>query len=161
MISHDRLLSLLDYNPGTGIFTWRVSRGQAKSGDVAGHALGEHYHQITLDYVPYSSHRLAVFYVTGEWPSLVDHKQYGEGQDAFSNLRIATPQQNRWNSPPKVGHSKWKGVTFDKGRKKCWKMAFKLPSGEIIQRRYEDEREAAEEYMFLALEHHGEFARFD
>lgn len=161
MITHQRLTELLHYSPETGIFTWLVSRGQAKAGDIAGASLGERYHQITLDYVPYSSHRLAIFYVTGEWPLVVDHKSYGEASDAISNLRVATFQQNRWNSPPKNGHSKWKGVTFDGGRKKCWKMAFQMPNGLRIQRRYEDEREAAEEYMFLAIEHHGEFVRLE
>jgi len=162
MITHQRLLDLLAYDPETGVFTWRVNRGGMRAGQEAGCALGDRYCQIMLDYKHYSAHRLSVFYTTGKWPdAVVDHITYGENSDAVSNLRSATWQQNRWNTPPKIGHSKWKGVTYDKGRTKCWKITFKLPSGPIIQKRFADEREAAEEYMFLALEHHGEFVRLE
>lgn len=160
MLTLERLKELLSYDAATGEFRWKVRRGKMLAGSIAGTQYGTRYRQITIDWVPYSSHVLAWFYSTGEWPEgVIDHKAYGENADAKDNLRLATWQQNRWNSPPKIGHSKWKGVTFDKGREKCWKMAFKMPDGTKIQRRFSDEREAAEEYMFLALEHHGEFAR--
>lgn len=160
MITHARLLELLHYDPETGIFTWRVQRKHSKmrAGDVAGSNLGDLYRQITIDMEQYSVHRLAWFYVHGVWPTEdIDHRT--DRANSIDNLREASSQQNRWNTRPKIGHSKWKGVTFDKGRRKCWKMAFKFPDGRIIQKRYEDEREAAEEWMFLALEHHGDFVR--
>lgn len=161
MISHDRLKSLLDYDPTTGIFTWRVRRGRMLPGQRAGAPVGRHYWQIMIDGKQYSTHRLAWLYENGSWPDgIIDHKNYYEG-DKIGNLRQATYAQNRYNSPPKVGHSKWKGVTYDKGRHKCWKMSFKFPDGTVYQKRYENEKEAAEDYMFLALEHHGEFARFE
>lgn len=162
MLTHSRLLELLSYDPETGEFRWKVDKGGIRAGSIAGCKLGDHYRQIAIDGEKYSSHRLAWFYMTAEWPKFdVDHKEHSEG-DKFSNLRSATDKQNRYNTAPKMdGHSKWKGVTFDKGRKKCWKMKFVKPDGTHIQHRYEDEREAAEEYMFLALEHHGEFVRFE
>jgi hypothetical protein len=163
MITHERLLSLLSYDEETGIFRWCVSRGQARAGDEAGVMLDAGYIQIMIDYEHYSAHQLAWFYVSGEWPDRdVDHKDTVKNHNAIANLRLATEQQNRYNTPKLPGtSSKWKGVTYDPGRKKCWKMSFKMPDGARLQRRYEDEREAAEEYMFLALEHHGECARFD
>jgi len=160
MISHTRLLEILDYDPKTGIFRWKISAGRAKAGSVAGTRLANGYWHVMIDYKYHSSHRLAWFYVTRAWPKdAIDHKNGNQGDNSFENLREATRAQNRWNTAGKAGHSKWKGVTYDAGRKKCWKMAFVIPNGVRIQKRFENEREAAEEWMFLALEHHGEFAR--
>lgn len=163
MITHSRLLELMVYNPETGEFSWRVNRKGCAAGSKAGSLLTNGYLQIMIDGVKYSGQRLALFYVNGIWPKhTADHKSGNRSENSLQNLREATRKQNRYNTPPKPGcHSKWKGVTYDAGRKKCWKMAFKLPDGGKIQKRFEDEREAAEEYMFLALEHHGEFARFE
>lgn len=162
MITHARLLELLHYDPETGIFTWAIdSFGKIKKGQVAGTKIGKNYRQIMIDGEKYTSHRLAWFYAYGRWPTAnIDHKRHSDG-DRLSNLREASVKQNSYNMKPKPGHSLWKGVTYDPHGRKCWKMAFKMPSGERIQRRFEDEREAAEKYMFLALEHHGEFARFE
>ena len=39
MLTADRLRKLLTYNPGTGIFRWKVDRNNRRSeGDIAGHA---------------------------------------------------------------------------------------------------------------------------
>lgn len=163
MITHERLLELLHYDPETGVFTRKSARGGGKAGDAAGVLLSNGYIQIMIDYQKYGAHQLAWFYVHGEWPNRdVDHKDTVKNNNSIANLRLATARQNRYNTAKRQGtSSKWKGVAYDPGRKKCWKMSFRLPDGGVIQRRYEDEREAAEEYMFLALEHHGEFARFD
>lgn len=159
MIEHARLLDVMNYDAAAGVFTWKVNNGKARAGKTAGYA-NNGYWKITIDYEVYTGHVLAWFYVYGVWPSKdIDHRDTDGLNNAIDNLREATPTQNRWNTAPKLGHSKWKGVTYDKGRKKCWKMGFKMPDGAQIQKRFEDEREAAEEYMFLALEHHGEFAR--
>lgn len=168
MITHARLLELLHYNPDTGVFTWRQNRGgKIKSGDAAG-CINGGYMQIMVDYKHYASHRLAWFYVNGEWPiGDIDHEDLDGFNNKIKNLREATIQQNGQNkrNMAKIGRtSKWKGVCYDAGRNgnrvKCWKMYIKIPSGRIIQRNYEDEHEAAEEYMFLAIQHHGDFARY-
>lgn len=168
MISHDRLLELLDYNGLTGVFVWRQARGgKVKPGDLAGCDNGG-YVQIMVDYHRYAAHRLAWFFVYGVWPTIdIDHIDLNKSNNAISNLREATTSQNGQNKRRRAKLSRtseWKGVCYDPGRhgtrKKCWKMSIKVQSGKIIQKNYEQEREAAEEYMFLAIEHHGEFARF-
>ena len=128
-------------------------------GSTAGTALSSGYVQIMVDGEKYLAHRLAWFYETGLWPNeQIDHQNTDKSDNAFSNLRLASAGQNRWNTKGKSGLSVWKGVTYDPGRKKAWKLSFRIPNGRVIQARFLHEKEAAEEWMFLALAHHGEFA---
>lgn len=163
MITHAELLEILDYDPDTGIFVWKRSRynGLPKVGAEAGNYQADGYVRIQIKDDKFLAHRLAWFYMTGEWPKAVIDHIHGKS-NAFRNLREATARQNIWNTAGrKNGTSKWKGVSYDPSpyRKQHWRISFRMPHGKQIIKRFHDEREAAEEYMFLALEHHGEFAR--
>ena len=59
----------------TGIFAWRVRRGDGKRvpGDIAGGPISGGYRGICIDYHLYSAHRLAWLYQTGKWPTEIDH----------------------------------------------------------------------------------------
>ena len=53
----------------------------------------------------HSAHVLAVFYMTGVWPTeLVDHKDNDTTNNRWLNLRQATPSQNAANSGPRVNN---------------------------------------------------------
>lgn len=75
ILTHARLRELLDYNAETGVFTWRVSRqGHCKAGSAAGARRHDGYIRICVDQRRVWGHRLAWFYVHGEWPSQqIDH----------------------------------------------------------------------------------------
>ena len=99
MLTHERLLQLLTYDPVTGVFRWRYSRRGCSAGAVAGRVKPDGYRQIMLDSRAYYAQRLALFYVTGEWPEReVDHKDGCRDNNAWSNLRDATRRQNMWNT---------------------------------------------------------------
>ena len=68
MLTQKRLKELLDYDPDTGIFTWKVSIGGRTKGTKAGglHASGMYI--IRIDRKIYSAGRLAYLFMTGEWP---------------------------------------------------------------------------------------------
>lgn len=80
-LTHERLTELLSYDPMTGVFTWlkstspRVAVG-ARAGVVAGN--GRRY--IALDGEKFMAHRLAWFFIHGEWPE-GDVKQLNDDFD--------------------------------------------------------------------------------
>ena len=84
MLTQKRLKELLNYNPDTGIFTWRVDRrGGAEKGDRAG-SFDEKGNRraIRIDKKNYPETRLAVLYMTGEWP---DYNIYHMNGLAYDN----------------------------------------------------------------------------
>jgi hypothetical protein len=115
-IGADRLREILDYDKGTGLFTWRVkTSNRAVVGKVAGAVTKHGYIQIQIDGKIYLAHRLAWLHVHGEWPShQVDHIDQVRGNNAISNLRPATATQNAYNSAARPSRSGIKGVSWSK-----------------------------------------------
>lgn len=67
-VSQARLKEMLDYNPGTGVFTWRsTGKGRpARKGGVAGTLAPHGYLKIKIDQAQHYAHRLAWLYIFGE-----------------------------------------------------------------------------------------------
>lgn len=101
-ILHEELLAVLSYSPETGIFTWKENRGSsAKINEVAGCTQSEEhpYTIITIGRKQYYAHRLAWFYVYGEWPSdLIDHIDRNPRNNSIANLRDVGHRENKLNS---------------------------------------------------------------
>ena len=98
MIALDELKSVLLYEEETGRFIWLETRGKARKGGVAGtpHICG--YVHIGIKKHNYLAHRLAVFYMTGEWPKYdVDHINGIRTDNRWANLRPASRSQNMQN----------------------------------------------------------------
>lgn len=96
---------LLHYNPDTGVFTWRVRRGNKLPGSRAG-AYEMGYQRIRVGRKHYRAARLAFVIMEGEWPSeWIDHMDRNPGNDRWNNLRPATPSQNARNRSPRKGVS--------------------------------------------------------
>lgn len=98
-LTADRLRYLFDYDPDTGVFTRRVTvTHNARAGDVAGSPTSAGYLSIWVDGKAYLAHRLAVLYMTGEWPkSEVDHRDTNRRNNRWNNLRDATGIENATN----------------------------------------------------------------
>ena len=105
-LTRKRLRELLRYSPTTGIFTWRVDRVRNKvlAGMRAGCVNAEGYMVICIDRKIYTEHRLAWFYVHGEWPGQLDHENDKKGDNRYDNLREATQSQNN-HARPKPRHN--------------------------------------------------------
>jgi len=118
MLTQARLKELLSYDPVTGLFTWRVNRrGHVVAGQRAGCDNGPNgYRVLKVAGRVYLEHRLAWFYVTGEWPERdVDHVNGNRKENSFLNLRPATRKQNLENQKLRIDNtSGHRGVTLDK-----------------------------------------------
>lgn len=110
MITQERLKELLDYDPESGIFTWKKTRKgvftwkKTRKGVSAGSMAGRHTHSgyiiIKLDQKAYRAHRLAWLYVHGSFPEAeIDHINRCKDDNRIANLRAATRSENLQNRP--------------------------------------------------------------
>ena len=120
MLTQEHLKSILDYNLGTGIFTWKVNKSnRCKIGNVAGWS-NDGYVAIEINNKQYKAHRLAWLYVNGETPqNLIDHIDGNRSNNKISNLRESTYQTNSENyKTPKTNKSGVKNVSWYKNLNK-------------------------------------------
>jgi hypothetical protein len=90
---------LFDYDPETGLLTWRVDRPQRiKAGMIAGSMHKAGYIRVKVHGKSYGVHRVIFLWVTGRWPKVdVDHEDLNKANNRWKNLREATLAQNRYN----------------------------------------------------------------
>lgn len=161
MIRLEELRELLSYDPDTGIFRWLKSiNNRVKIGDIPKSTAGKGYYAVQIYGCRYYLHRLAMFYVSGEWPpNDVDHINGDIKDNRISNLRHATRAENLKNSKPhKDSQTGFKGVSFDRQRGDY--MARVCINGKTKNLgRFKTANEAAVAYQSAAKERHGEFFR--
>jgi hypothetical protein len=158
----NRLRQLLEYSPDDGVFVWLVNRrGRfARVGEVAG-KLNEHgYIRIGIDGRIYLAHRLAWFFVHGEWPHRgLDHANGNAADNRISNLRLATTAQNIQNSRARVPHG-LKGAYYKpRYKKKPWIAQIKYDKKSHHLGSFATAKEANAAYLAAATEAFGAFAR--
>lgn len=119
VLTLERVRELLLYNQETGQFTWRVSRGGAKAGDLAGPAGSARrgYLRVHIDGRSYTLHRVVWLYVKGEVPAgEIDHIDGDKLNNRIANLRVVDRTKNQQNlrGAHKDNGTGFLGVSFNK-----------------------------------------------
>ncbi len=161
MISQEYLKSILDYNPNTGIFTWKVNKsfsGKSRAGKQTGYKDKNGYMYIRIDYKLYRSHRLAWLYMYGEFTGEIDHIDNNPSNNAINNLRLCTSSQNKCNMRLRSDStSKVKGLHWYKAYKK-WQVNITINKKTKCLGYFEDFFEACCTIYSARNKLHGEFA---
>ena len=91
LLTAARLREVLNFDPETGIFTWRFKPNRCiRIGDVAGGKQIQGYWKISVDRRAYFAHRLAWLYIHGTWPvDQIDHIDCQKDNNRIANLREA------------------------------------------------------------------------
>lgn len=86
-LTAEHLRALLEYEPATGVFRWRVRAGKnVHAGWVAG-SISEGYRIITAGGNRYRAGRLAWLFVTGNWPrGQLEHRNGDKDDTRIENL---------------------------------------------------------------------------
>lgn len=124
----ERVRELLDYDPQSGVFIWKVFRGGSapQVGEVAGAAKPNGHILIGVDGVRFQAHRLAWLHYYGRWPTgVVDHINGNGGDNRIENLRETNQAFNALNQKRKsTATNKYCGVTYVARRNK-WRARFR------------------------------------
>lgn len=157
-ISLIRLKELLEYNPYTGIFTWKIARSnQILAGTIAGTTHLKGYSIIEVEGIQYKASILAWFYFYGQWPhKIVDHKDRDNSNDRITNLRLASKEENTANTKLyRNNKSGFRGVSYAPGGK--WKAYIRINGRPKHLGVFDTPEEASEAYTTAAKEIYGDF----
>ena len=153
---------MLDYDPATGVFRWRVSNSNRVTvGSKAGCLCKRHgYIVIGVNGQVLGAHRLAWLWMTGEMPSgLVDHVNGNRQENRWDNLRLASQSDNLCNrGKQKNNTSGFKGVNR---HSQSGKWEARITKNKVTKRLglFDSAIDAANAYCRAASAVHGEFAR--
>lgn len=160
-LTHEQVLSQVSYDPETGEFRRLVNRPHSPVGSDAATKIDTHgYHVVRLLGQEVRAHRLAWFYMTGEWPKNdIDHRDTVRSNNRWSNLRSATRRQNLANSKiSSANTSGSKGVSLYKATGR-WQAYINRAGKREHLGFFTTRDEAALAYAQAANEEFGEFAR--
>lgn len=162
-LTHEYLRQVIDYNPETGEFKWKITQGKAKYGNDAfcfmfqnGEKAVCHTRILSKNYTTF---RLIVFWMTGYMPSpnrdvmSIDNNIMNM---KWNNIRVGARSDVRIKART-YGLCAMKGVYWNKAVKK-YVAQIKINGKQKYLGLFKTEHEAHEAYMKAARKHYGELA---
>lgn len=167
------LVECFDYDAESGVLTWRArplhhfknSLGMnvfnsVYAGAEAGHINSKGYFNVEINRRSYKCHRVIWKLIAGTDPDEgLDHKDTNKQNNAWTNLREATRQENEFNQPLRKSNTTgYKGVSYHRATKR-----FQASVREHGKKKHLGLFETAElahaAYCATAQRVHGEFFR--
>ena len=153
---------ILHYEPNNGLFTWilkQTPKSRIRTGEIAGSLNSHGYLRIRIDRHEYLSHRLAWFYIYGNWPEeQIDHINRNRTDNRILNLRSASHSENQQNkSIQKNNKSGAKGVYWNKKDHK-WMVRIAVNGRRYFIGLFDHKDDAENAYLEAAIVHHQEFS---
>jgi hypothetical protein len=148
---------MLDYNPDTGILTWKVNHYGRIQGEVAGQIDQYGYRVVHLKNVGWRACRLIWKLYTGQDPGAreIDHINRLPNDDRWDNLRLAKRWQQTVNAQTKIGVSGVRGVI--KSRLK-WCAVIHFNGNYLNLGTFDTIEQAAEARKLAEETYHGNFS---
>ncbi len=124
-ITQKELKRLLDYDPSTGILTWKISNScRVGKGDIAGSRNDEQYIVVKVNCIAYRAHRIIWRWFYGVWPNgEIDHINHIRYDNRIVNLRDVIHRENGRNKTRHSNNTSGStGVVYRNGKniKKRW-----------------------------------------
>jgi hypothetical protein len=150
------LWELFDYKPLTGELFYREHAQKRFSWKRAGGKDAKGYERVKIKDSFFKTQRLIWAWVTSNDPGTlnVDHINGDAADNCWSNLRLATDQQNAANRPGR-GYR----YLYREGRTKNWLVVFVHKGKTVLGKYYLTEAEAAKAAIELKKECLGEWRR--
>lgn len=137
-LTHEELARILDYDPETGVFRWKVSGGRQKIGNVAG-CKNKNANRTRIKGKSYLLRRLAWFYSYKQWPERnLFTKELGQFNDSIKNIGMLPKKPKTLTHEylkecidynPETGEWKWK---ITEGKANFGAFAYKSGNRAII-----------------------------
>lgn len=150
MLTQALVRELFDYDPETGHLMSR------RLGRRVGSVNGQGRRFITALGSKVSEHRVIWLWMTGRWPSEVDHINGDPADNRWANLREATRAQNLANRKSYGKHLK--GVSRAPGRD-FYNASIRVLGTRLHLGSFRTEQEAHDAYWTAAQKYFGKFAR--
>lgn len=173
-LTHSDLVGIVEYNPETGIFTWRhrghdicsCSRSrEAWNGNFAGKqagSIGANGYMYTTFFNKHKVllHSLAWFYMKKIWPDkYIDHINGDRIDNRFNNLREATASQNAANAKIRTDNKSGHKNVFWNSQKQMWHVRLVAEKRPIHIGFFSDIDVAADAAKKARIKFHKDYAR--
>lgn len=153
----------LDYNPITGILTWKsvIRYSNRRIGQQAGSINVHGYRQIALLGKTRKATNLIWYMQTGVCPTKeIDHKNRIKSDDRWENLREVTRAQNQANIGIRINNtSGYKGIHYCGNNK--WRATLQYNKKKVHIGYFDNKKTAARHYRKAAKKYYGEYACVD